>query len=375
MAIKPGKSGVEAVRRMLACTLVIATLPTLAAQRAWSWNATGHKVIASIAYARLDESTRRRVASVLEHHPARKALWMGREGNSIDERLNLLWNASIFPDDARGGEFARFNRPRAHYVNSRILAEEENRVEPPVAGENILNSHAGHLKKLADLGTAPQDAALHLSWLLHQTGDIHQPLHAVARFSAALPEGDRGGNEVRVPNPRGRGEQANNLHAYWDDLLGTDENPESIARLATEIADEYPVETFAAEFAKMRIGEWAEESVTLALNVVYRDLDANIVHFDELPVAYQAEARAVARRRIALAGYRLAAELERLYSRDAVVQRLMTLGRNAGAPGQVRLPVGHATGSVMSDFVTNRDRSRSQPAEVPKQEGAGRSNP
>jgi hypothetical protein len=29
---------------------------------------------------------------------------------------------------------------------------------------------------------------------LDPVGDIHQPLHAVARFSKALPEGDRGGN-------------------------------------------------------------------------------------------------------------------------------------------------------------------------------------
>jgi hypothetical protein len=44
--------------------------------------------------------------------------------------------------------------------------------------------------------------------------DIDQPLHAVTRFSKALLQGDRGGNEVHVPNPRGHGDRGNYLHAY-----------------------------------------------------------------------------------------------------------------------------------------------------------------
>src|SRR5271166_3506858 len=123
-------------------------------------------------------------------------------------------NASVFPDDAHSEPWRRYGRSPAHYVNYRILADQGNRVEPPVRGENILNSYVAHLRQIQTPRTPVEDKALHLSWVFHQAGDIHQPLHAVARFSKALPEGDRGGNEVHIPNPRGQGERSNNLHAY-----------------------------------------------------------------------------------------------------------------------------------------------------------------
>ncbi len=34
-------------------------------------------------------------------HPAYADLWANRRTNGPDEILNLLWNASVFPDDAR----------------------------------------------------------------------------------------------------------------------------------------------------------------------------------------------------------------------------------------------------------------------------------
>src|SRR5262245_11713651 len=122
------------MKRAVSCVLIfcVASSPALA------WNPTGHKVIASIAYARLDEATRQRVADALKNHPAYQDLWMDRSGNGTDGRLNLFWNAATFPDDARSGAFERFSRPLAHYVNFRVMAEQNNKVEEPLSGENIL---------------------------------------------------------------------------------------------------------------------------------------------------------------------------------------------------------------------------------------------
>ena len=45
-------------------------------------------------------------------------------------------------------------------------------------------------------------------------GDVHQPLHSTALFSARLfPDGDRGGNLIKT-------KQRGNLHALWDGFLG-----------------------------------------------------------------------------------------------------------------------------------------------------------
>src|SRR5262249_49210481 len=56
-----------------------------------------------------------------------------------------------------------------------------------------------------------------LAWILHLVGDIHQPLHACARVSADLPNGDDGGNKARLHCT----DCPSNLHAFWDDALGT----------------------------------------------------------------------------------------------------------------------------------------------------------
>ncbi len=108
---------------------VMLILATPGVSRAWSY--AGHRVIASIAYRQLDEPTRKRVAEVLKKHPAYADLWANRATNGADEALALFWNASVFPDDARRPPWAKYNRPSAHYVNYRILADQGNRVEPP----------------------------------------------------------------------------------------------------------------------------------------------------------------------------------------------------------------------------------------------------
>ena len=294
--------------RIITAFLVLVT-PT----SSFAWNPKGHRVIASIAYRQLDEQTKRKIAEVLKKHPAYADLWVNRPTNGHDEILNLFWNASVFPDDTRSEPWRRYGRSPAHYVNYRILADQGNRVEPRVRGENILNSYVAHLRQIQNPRTPVEDKALHLSWVFHQAGDIHQPLHAVARFSKALPEGDRGGNEVHIPNPRGQGERRNNLHAYWDDLLGTDQNPAAIEKLAEELVKEYPQAGFADELAKTNIRDWAEESVQISLKTVYNNLDPEITNFVDVPVGYDADARRAARMRVALAGYRLAEELKRLF--------------------------------------------------------------
>jgi hypothetical protein len=84
-------------------------------------------------------------------------------------------------------------------------------------------------------------------------------------------------------------------------------------KLADELIREYPREGFAEELAKTNIRDWAEESVQISLKTVYRNLDPEITTFADMPAGYEADAIRVARRRAALAWYRLAEELKRLY--------------------------------------------------------------
>jgi len=102
--------------------------------------------------------------------------------------------------------------------------------------------------------------------------------------------------------------------AYWDDLLGTDQNPAAIEKLAEELVKEYLQAGFVNELAKTNIRDWAEESVQISLKTVYNNLDPEITNFVDVPVGYDADAQRAARRRVALAGYRLAEELKRLFA-------------------------------------------------------------
>jgi hypothetical protein len=116
---------------------------------------------------------------------------------------------------------------------------------------------------------------------------------------------------VTIPNPRGRGEFSNNLHAYWDDLLGTDEDPATVEKLVDCLMQEHSRSEFTEEVGKKNIRQWAEESVGICLRTVYINLDPNITRFTDRPVGYEADSLKVARRRVTLAGYRLADELKR----------------------------------------------------------------
>ncbi len=83
------------------CLIVAVSVFLVVPSLAHAWNYTGHRVIASIAYRQLDEPTRRQVAEVLRKHPACADLWAHRPTNGPGDVLNLFWNASVFPDDAR----------------------------------------------------------------------------------------------------------------------------------------------------------------------------------------------------------------------------------------------------------------------------------
>src|SRR5262249_20099861 len=146
------------------------------------------------------------------------SLWTTKATNGSDMGANVLMNAATFPDDARAaGPFSHFNRPTWHFVNFGIRPLSTT-LTPPPPGINLLTSIESNRTTARTVTFTPADRAVAVSWICHLVGDIHQPLHNVARFSAAFPEGDRGGNAVVFPNPRG----PDNLHSYWDELLGSD---------------------------------------------------------------------------------------------------------------------------------------------------------
>jgi len=152
--------------------------------------------------------------------------------------------------------------------------------------------------------------AVYLSYLIHLVGDIHQPLHCASLFNNTYPDGDKGGNDFYV-KPGSRGIK---LHAIWDGLLGTSGKPHAHLNYAIEIESEHPRSSLK-ELKKAKTSkEWSLESRFVAIEKVYLRGKLKGSTMAEsappLPEGYTKTAKTVVERQAALAGYRLADELQ-----------------------------------------------------------------
>ncbi len=171
--------------------------------------------------------------------------------------------------------------------------------------------------------------AIALCWVLHVTGDVHQPLHAATLVASKeavppagfeLPAGDQGGNLIAVRIDEAGGESTT-LHRLWD-RLALGEEPYVRARELIEGWSREPDTHRLAEEAA-RIGfapeEWARESHRLAKECAYRDRGA-FLRVSPIPAGvnptgntdgtllsreYLDGARRLSARRLSVAGRRL----------------------------------------------------------------------
>ncbi len=278
------------------CALIVILL--LSHTAAFAWDDTSHMIVADIAYSRLNPTAKARVDALT------KTLRFC--GKSYDGVTVAVWmddiKADSMHDDMRVWHYRDIPIFEGVPVDPNFKSDDENAVVRIKWAIETLQKGTG---------TDKHDAEL-LGYLIHLVGDIHQPLHAATRVTAKNPKGDAGGNGfklVGVPD---------NLHWYWDSAAGAfnfwspqrpleERNRRLLDAYATAVTTAYPAEKLA-EARELNPDKWAQESHMLAANVVY-NLPENSIPTDE----YNTRARAVARQRIALAGYRLAEVLNQLF--------------------------------------------------------------
>jgi len=156
-----------------------------------------------------------------------------------------------------------------------------------------------------------------LVWLEHLVGDIHQPLHGVARFNAG--KSDAGGNFVKIKLPLdmekkfgGSKSSPRELHAFWDDLPGVGA-PDVALKPAAAFAGSLSVPSKTSKpLADVDPNDWATESFMLAMMDGYATppIGPGLTQDDgkpyDIPQTYYDKALSDAQTRIALAGARLA---------------------------------------------------------------------
>lgn len=241
-----------------------------------------------MAFRQLTPAAQRSLAAILSQHPRFAedfARYMPSDVASSDESTRNEWlfqQAAIWPDMARGlPEDSKriYNHPTWHYIDIPSFLTEEDRAAlqskitinmaldaPEVAQQDMNAVQTIRLaRRSLTAGTENQgETAVWLCWLLHDLGDLHQPLHSTAIFSAKLyPEGDKGGNSVST-------QQGFNLHALWDEFLG-DWATFAMARdRAVELAGRDDLAKLGRD-AAAQLDEkiWLDESWHLAQTVVY----------------------------------------------------------------------------------------------------------
>jgi hypothetical protein len=277
-----------------------------------AWNDFGHMAVAAVAWQHLTPAARSRATKLLRMNPDYGSWVAGLAPNARD--VTAFMRAATWADAIKheAGHRDEGERPRGpganqntgyddlnehrywHYVD--VPFTTDGSPVPEVTRPNAATRIADFRKVLADPGAADLLKSYDLSWVLHLVGDIHQPLHAVSRYSRQLPEGDLGGNRVRLCDPPCREE----LHFFWDQALG-----HGTATQALALARQLPAPALQRS-ADRNIQDWVDESGALARHVVYAAPIGPGSGPYALTAAYRNRARTIARERIALAGRRLA---------------------------------------------------------------------
>jgi hypothetical protein len=239
-----------------------------------AWGPLGHRLVARLAEPELDPRARAAVARLLQ-----------------GETEPGLAGIANWADDLRANDPDLGKRSaRWHYVNIADPGCAFDAARDCRGGDCVVAALQAQTAILADPSRSDAERRQALKFVVHFTGDVHQPLHA-GRGE------DRGGNDYQV-NWRGKG---SNMHSLWDSGLlnskGLDEQ-QWLARLRALPA---PKAVSPLPAAAPRL--WAEQSCRL-VNAPGFYPSGHVI--DQ---AYADAHLPIAERQLRLAGARLAATL------------------------------------------------------------------
>lgn len=306
--------------RFISRAFVVLALLCAAQTSALAWHDTGHMVVAQVAYLRLTPAAKARVDSLLIPAAGRRPLIHLCAGYYMPETCEKTYDPiqiAAWMDDFRGDSINSIY-DTWHYIDFKPIWDGiPERTNVGAEPENVLSRINWAINVLRKGTNSNKTDAETLGFLYHLVGDVHQPLHAATRYSAANPNGDAGGNGFRIQL---QGEtRPSSLHFFWDSAAGQ-YGTESLKRpldaagkarilaLAEATMKEFPADSMP-EWKDLDPHTWVVESNTLAREVVYKNIGENA----EPSKAYIEAAQKLVRKRLALAGYRMAGVLNALF--------------------------------------------------------------
>lgn len=296
------------------------TVPTFA------WDETGHKITAYIAWQHMRPEARERVISILRAAPEDSDIatffisYGSRDEESRKREFFMLlasW-ADIIRDKSFDTRYKKYHHGDWHYSDTFWQSK---------GGKAVIidsdESSGKAMQKITDFAevirgkATNEEKAVAIVWLEHLIGDVHQPLHTSAKVTDSNPKGDQGGNLFFL-TPKGTPrDRQQNLHSYWDGIIGkampNDKDQcdaDYIDPIARDIMRKYPYDIMKKRLKLDMFDRWAKESFDIAISDVYRD-----IKFFELPSeAYKKRSLETAEERMALAGYRMGELFNEVFS-------------------------------------------------------------
>lgn len=284
---------------------------------AHAWWDEGHMQIAYLAWKRLDPAVQDRADALLKLNPD-YANWVAGVPEALQKQYAFV-HAATWADDIKMKEdyyedratdstarqvvpYGHLRHSYWHYKDIQFSPDNTPLPAPdPVDAVMQLKLMIAKLPQAAEASDRLRSYGL--VWMIHLVGDLHQPLHAVARYTAQIPKGDKGGNIEMVTPATG---ETLALHFYWDRMFGGYSSVFGAIKDADDAAGLGKVTPDAAKAQVLDPETWAQESFELAKQYAY----APPVRTDETAVEltrdYETNARNVARSQAALAAARLA---------------------------------------------------------------------
>lgn len=267
--------------RMIRWVLTVLLAIALGGVHAGAWLVDGHSAVATIAKARLT--------------PAAKAAADALLGSDTMESVSL-WADSV-------ASTTHQHSGRWHYVNTPFDATGYDASRDCVLkerGDCAIAAIPRLEQTLADRTASTESRREALMFLIHFIGDLHNPLHAIQRNDHDQDRGPGGiGIQVEIAG------RASSLHGAWDARII--ENSGKRARDLVLAAEQWLTGRDERQVALDPPVVWAAESFQIGKTLVYPQAEDG-----RLTLVERTAALAVIEERLALAGVRLAASLNRV---------------------------------------------------------------
>lgn len=299
----------------------------LVTSTAYSWDDTGHKLIAYIAWEQMTPKAREKAFNVLMNAPEDSDLsvfYLQDSRSAEAKKREFFMIASTWADIVRDKKFKlrydKYHHGNWHYLDTfwrEVNGKVELVSELKSDEQNAIERISSFDKVLSDPAVSDEEKAIALAWILHLVGDIHQPLHDSARVTQYDPKGDQGGN-LFIVSPKGAtGSDRVSLHWYWDSIIGRVLprvgdmcDSEYLPEIANLFEKKYPYSELRSMTKPGKFQDWQQEGFQIASAKLY----PAFLKFNEVPSdEYNKMAFEIAEKQIALAGYRLGEMLNRIF--------------------------------------------------------------